>query len=82
MTTPGGPLGRAISDVVAETVHKVILSVLPHHHIERTRSTIDAINEANGRAHTMMAPMAQHVLDNCDVHPVIRPILEMLAGRD
>jgi len=82
MTTPGGPLGRAISDVVAETVHKVIVSVLPHHHVQRMKATTDAINAANSRAHEMMAPMAQHVLDNCDVHPVLRPLFDMLAGRD
>lgn len=73
-------MGRAIADIVAESVHKVIVSVLPHHHMHRIKVTMDAIREADNQAKELLAPMAQHALDTGAVHPVLVPLFEMMAG--
>lgn len=82
MTQPGAPLGRAISAVVADAVHRVIVAVLPGLHVEKWRATVGAAEEIHRRHSELLRPFAQEMLDTGKVHPLLVPIFEALAGKE
>ena len=82
MTAPGAPLGRAISAVVADAVHRVIVSVLPGMHAEKWRATMAGMEELHKKHAELLAPFAQEMLDTGKVHPLLVPFFEAMAGKE
>jgi hypothetical protein len=75
-----GHFGEAISNMVADAVHKVIVMTLPHIHAARTESAKSAVHEASTRATMAIGPLAQECLDAGVVHPALQPIFRLLSG--
>ena len=78
----GGAFGAAISNMVADAVHKVITHALPGIHAERIRQTTGAFHEASLTALESLGPLARSCLDADVVHDVLKPVFRILAGRD
>jgi len=73
--------GQAIGNIIADVLHKVIVSVSPHVHADRTRATAGMLKEIADGAQTDLAPLMGHVLDTGKVHPLLVPVVTKLAGR-
>jgi len=74
-------LGQAVSNLVAEVVHKVIVSTSHHTQAERVRHTVGMAQEIADGAQTDLAPLMGHILDTGKVHPLLVPIVTKMAGR-
>jgi hypothetical protein len=77
-----GHFGGAISNMVADAVHKVIVMTLPHIHAARTDATKAVFDEATTKVLMGIGPLMRECLDADVVHPVLRPVFRMLAGKD
>jgi len=75
-----GTFGEAISNMVADAVHKVIVHALPHVHAARVQAGMDAVSELTAKVHEGIAPMARECLDAGVVHDVLKPLFRILAG--
>lgn len=78
----GKSLGAAIQDIVADAVHKVIISALPHWHETKINHGVGVLESMQNEVHKIMGPMAQHALDTGAVHPLLEPLFRMMTGED
>jgi hypothetical protein len=74
-----GPLGKMISDLVADTVLKVIQHATPHQQAERTAATHDMLADSGSKVHYTVRGIAQHCLDSGTVHPLLEPVFTLIA---
>jgi hypothetical protein len=81
MAPKPNPFGQAIQNLVAEAVHKVVLSVLPHWHETRTAHTMKAMGHVTDEMRAGLQPFAAYCLDNDLVHEVLKPVFNTWAGR-
>lgn len=73
--------GQAVSNLIADTLHKVLHSVIPHHQEARVRHTTQALQEAADSAQTVLGPIMAHVHDTGKVHPLLEPLIRSMAGK-
>lgn len=74
-----GPLGKMISDLVADTVLKVIQHATPHQEAQRVRANHDMIADTGAKVHHTVRGLAQHCLDSGTVHPLLEPVFTLIA---
>ena len=77
MSANGGPLGKAIANMVAEALRQTLISVLPAVHAERWKHANDAAKHVAGGVHTVVSGIAE-VADMPELHPALRPLFDIL----
>jgi hypothetical protein len=74
-----GNFGAALSRVIADALHHVVLSILPHHHAERVRAHEEWAKSVASDLHGGVAPVFQKLLDTDAVHPALEPLVRRIV---
>jgi len=76
---PGGPFGAALANVVADTVYKVLVAVLPHYQAARAHHGESWAQATHAGIHDLVRPMARAIADSENLHPLLRPVVEFIV---
>ena len=82
ITGGSASLGRALAHAVADAVSHVLNATAPHQQEAKTRGILGTLHHVANESADAVAPIAQRCLDTGEVHPLLEPVLRLMAGKE